>query len=807
MTIMALENTMTSDARPLIIHVVYRFDTGGLENGIVNLINHLPVMTFRHLVLSLTESSPTFRSRIRSGNVSYLDLHKSPGHGIKLYPRLYRLFREWRPAIVHTRNLAALEAVVPALFAGVPVRIHGEHGWDSFDREGTSRKYRWMRRLYSPFVTKYVALSRQIQDYLIAKVGIDEQRIERIANGVDTDLFFPAPNGREPLQGCPFSASELTLIGTVGRLQAVKDQLNLICAFDVLIRQFPEFKATHRLVLVGEGPLRAMLESEVLDRNLREQVWFAGDRQDIPQVMRALDLFVLPSNSEGISNTILEAMASGLPVVATEVGGNAELICQHITGTLVPAADSNRLAQGILSYLESEDLRERHGAAGRARALAEFSIDMMMQRYSHMYESQLTVQTSAVASGQDARMPKIRLLMSGPLPPAIGGMASVIGMLAQSSLSSRFELSLIETGKTTPANRTLLQGLRARLGVMSAWWSRLARSDIAHIHTCSGFSFFLDSLLLLLARTRKVPVVLHVHGARFDDFLDGLPPWFSIPARGVMRRADVVIVLSDEWRQRLETRLPGARLRVVCNGVASDAIDPRQDYRHDEIEFLFLGNLGDRKGVPELLNAVACSSDRWRLLLAGGEEQPGYTDWVRNEIARLDRSDRIHVLGPVVGADKTRLLACASGFVLPSHAEGLPIALLEAMIAGLPVIVTAVGAMPEVVRDGEEGIVIPPGDVAALASALDRLSQSPEERTRMGQIAKTTCESRYGVERMVDSLVKIYADCTDDARRSRIAPTRPDPRPEEVPDAEYPCRDFQGDQGNRVAEKTLTEQQ
>ena len=133
------------DPRPLIAHVVFRFDVGGLENGVVNLINHLPRDAYRHAVISLTDITD-FRRRVSRTDVEFIALEKPPGHAYRFYPRLYRLFREMRPAIVHTRNLAALETVVPAWVAGVPVRIHGEHGRDMLDLHGANRKYQWVRR-------------------------------------------------------------------------------------------------------------------------------------------------------------------------------------------------------------------------------------------------------------------------------------------------------------------------------------------------------------------------------------------------------------------------------------------------------------------------------------------------------------------------------------------------------------------------------------------------------------------------------------------------------------------------------------
>ena len=176
------------DRRPLIAHVVFRFDVGGLENGVVNLLNRLPSEAYRHVIIALTDITD-FRKRIARHDVQFIALEKAPGHTFWVYPRLYRLFRELRPAIVHSRNLAALEVVIPAWLSGVAVRIHGEHGRDVGDLDGSSRKYRWVRRFYRPFVTKYIALSRDLEDYLITAVGVPRGKIEQIYNGVDIMRF------------------------------------------------------------------------------------------------------------------------------------------------------------------------------------------------------------------------------------------------------------------------------------------------------------------------------------------------------------------------------------------------------------------------------------------------------------------------------------------------------------------------------------------------------------------------------------------------------------------------------------------
>lgn len=373
-----------SGRRPLIAHVMYRFDVGGLENGVVNLINRMPAGAYRHAVISLTDITD-FRQRIRRDDVLFHALHKPPGHAFGLYPRLFRLFRELQPAIVHSRNLAALETVLPAWLARVPVRIHSEHGWDTGDPDGSNPKNRLIRRLYRPFVSHYIALSRQLEIYLSERVGVPSGMLSQVYNGVDVEHFRPGLT-RDAIPGCPFSGEGLWLLGTVGRMAGVKDQVNLARAFCLTMEQAPELKETVRLVLVGAGPLQQECREILAAAGLMDIAWLPGERKDVAEIMRGLDCFVLPSRAEGISNTILEAMASGLPVVATAVGGNGDLLEDGVSGHLVPPADPQALARGILEYARAPQRAKLAGAAGRRRVEMNFSLDTMVGRYQEIYD-------------------------------------------------------------------------------------------------------------------------------------------------------------------------------------------------------------------------------------------------------------------------------------------------------------------------------------------------------------------------------------------------------------------------------------
>lgn len=365
------------------LHVVYRFDMGGIENGIVNLINHMP--QWRHAVLALTEVVPAFRARIVAPGVECVALHKPPGGGWKLYPAFGRELRRLRPDVVHTRNLAALEMQPAAWWAGVPVRIHGEHGRDASDPTGSVKRYQWLRRAYRPFVNHYIALSSDLAAYLRGPVGIAAQHVSQICNGVDSRRFSPA-EARQAIEGCPFTEPGLCLAGSVGRMLTVKAQPLLAQAFVQALTARPELRQTLRLVLVGGGPLRDECQVILAAAGVQDLAWLPGERNDIPQIMRGLDLFVLPSLAEGISNTVLEAMASGLPVVATDVGGNADLVADGRSGQIVPPGDVGALARALADWATQPAQRRAAGAAGRELVESRFSLQAMVGSYRALYD-------------------------------------------------------------------------------------------------------------------------------------------------------------------------------------------------------------------------------------------------------------------------------------------------------------------------------------------------------------------------------------------------------------------------------------
>jgi sugar transferase (PEP-CTERM/EpsH1 system associated) len=377
---------MTSVIR--IAHVVHRLQAGGMENGLINLINRLPEEKYIHEIVCITRSTD-FARRIAARNVRIHELNKRSGKDLGVYARFWKAVKLIEPDIVHTRNLGALDLAPIAALAGVPARIHSEHGWDISDPDGVRLKYRILRRCCDPAVTRYVSVSEDIRSWLCNRIGISERKIEHICNGVDVEKFTPRGNVVDwPFGG---SAEDLVIIGTIGRLDPIKGIDILLRSVAQIIEEHPKQRATLRLVVVGDGSLKSDLILLAQELGLADIVLFTGQRNDIPEIFRSMQLFVLASLNEGISNTILEAMSSGLPVVVTNVGGNRELVGDGETGQLVPAKSSTEIAKAILFYINSVDRRQVDGNAGRSKAKRLFNIETMVKRYDALYQSLASV--------------------------------------------------------------------------------------------------------------------------------------------------------------------------------------------------------------------------------------------------------------------------------------------------------------------------------------------------------------------------------------------------------------------------------
>ena len=368
-----------------IVHVVYAFATGGLENGVVNIINRLSEEDYRHTIVCVTDHDDDFFARITSKNVDIVDLNKPAGNGVAWLYHCWKLLQKLKPDICHSRNLSALEAQLPAFLAGVPYRVHGEHGWDVNDLGGSNKKYQLLRKLYKPFIHQYVALSKEAVSYLSDKINVKKHNIHHICNGVDIDKFTPNKNRHLLPDG--FAGSDSLVFGTVGRLAEVKNQTLLVSAFLSLWQQQTQLQDKLRLVIIGDGILLPQLKDMVASAGAESAVWFAGRRDNVAQLMQQLDVFVLPSLAEGVSNTLLEAMASGLPYIATNVGGNVDLVLpEHAHSHIVNVGDEAQLVKAMSQYLNAPEQLVEDSALVREHCQKNFSLAVMVNNYHQLYQ-------------------------------------------------------------------------------------------------------------------------------------------------------------------------------------------------------------------------------------------------------------------------------------------------------------------------------------------------------------------------------------------------------------------------------------
>jgi sugar transferase (PEP-CTERM/EpsH1 system associated) len=366
-------------ALPLVMHVTYALDVGGMETLLIDCINKMPSDQYRHVVVCLTRSS-TFAERITQPGVEVYALNKAPGLGLGTHVAFWKLARRLRPTILHTYNLAAMEYAFAATLAGVPVRVHAEHGRDTSDPHGLNPKHNFLRRRMVPFIDRYVPVSEDLNQWLGNVVRIPAAKTLFIKNGVDTDKYRPGTRGT----GAPWRDDHF-VIGTVARISDIKNHRGLVDAFIRLRALLPQQAARLRLSIIGDGPLLPALREQVAAAGLQDVVWLPGARSDVAQLVPEFSVFALPSLAEGTPVSLLEAMSCALPVVASNVGGIPEVVTEQVEGSLVPPQDVEALAGALARYASDPALARRHGTAGRDRIVQQYSMAAMVSAYTALY--------------------------------------------------------------------------------------------------------------------------------------------------------------------------------------------------------------------------------------------------------------------------------------------------------------------------------------------------------------------------------------------------------------------------------------
>ncbi|NJM97827.1 MAG: glycosyltransferase family 4 protein [Phormidesmis sp. RL_2_1] len=367
----------------------------------------------------------------------------------------------------------------------------------------------------------------------------------------------------------------------------------------------------------------------------------------------------------------------------------------------------------------------------------------------------------------DTAMP-YRVLLMGPSLEQKGGMASVQKLIVQQVWDDRAEFGAAGSGASSEAERAAMAlslqhvsthdegSLLHRLNVFAIALSHLLYKliqndiDLVHLHVSEKGSVLRKILLLWLIKAFRKPVLMHTHGCEFHTFHESLPKWLQQGVNASLQRADGFIVLSQSWQDYYLTHcdLDPSRVIVLPNPVEIPADIPHRD-DSPRIQFVFLGRVGQRKGAFDLIKAWAqlpteCLNKSQMILAGDGE-----LDYAQNLIEKLNLAASVKLAGWINGLQRNQLLQASNVFILPSYNEGLPMAMLEAMAWGLPVISTPVGGIPEMVDPQKTGYLVNPGDIQGLTKAMRTLIEDASLRAAMGHSAR---------ERVKPLDVKVYHD-------------------------------------------------
>ncbi|HID56525.1 TPA: glycosyltransferase [Candidatus Poribacteria bacterium] len=364
-----------------ILHITLSIDRGGLETLVLRLCAGIGD-GFEPLICTFSPGGD-LQSGFKRLCVPVYHLVKPEGLTPFLPLRVASLIGELKVDLIHTHNVGPLiYGGLASIITGLPL-VHTEHS----RLPQHEKRLRSIEKALSLKASKIVAVSKCVADQLINEQGIRPDKVMIIPNGVDVDLFAKARQGRDDVRKELGIGDGEIVIGTVGRLAAVKDYATLIQAF-ALVKAGEE--KTVKLLMVGDGPEREKLERTADEIGVREHVIFLGMRDDVPELMAAMDIFALSSIDEGLPLAILEAMSAGLPIVATEVGGIPEAVEHGLNGFLLPPRSPQRMAIALQKLIDEPELRRRFSIWARRRVVERFSIRAMIKAYRSIYKEILS---------------------------------------------------------------------------------------------------------------------------------------------------------------------------------------------------------------------------------------------------------------------------------------------------------------------------------------------------------------------------------------------------------------------------------
>jgi len=641
--------------------------------------------------------------------------------------RLSRFLRQKRIAIAHAFDFYTNVALLPvARLSGVPVVIGSHRQLGDLLGPAKLNAQIFAFQFCDKVVCNSRAAARVLMDH-----GVAERKIVVIGNGLPPAAFRAA----EPMLP---NAPGVLRVGMIARMNTqAKDHNLFLKAAARIATRFPKVE----FVLIGDGPLRAKLRREAQELGIIDRAIFLGDQRDIPAVLASLAISVAPSKSESLSNSILESMAAGVPVIASDVGGNRELLGDS-QGMQFQSENCEALVRAMDEALSDSVWRQQTAERARRFAFENFSLADVSRRYAEMYQELLEEKSwrpEAAKGRSKSSAAPIRVAIVAASPRYVGGQSVQAGLLQKFwGDDKEVDASFVAIDPLFPRGLRWAEGipvlrtlLRHPLYITSLW-RQLEHTDVAHIFSASYWSFLIAPLpACLLARTRGARVLIHYHSGEALDHLGR-----SGIARFVLGRADRLVV-------------PGRFLQDVFGafGLNADAVTNVVDLskfrfrRRSPLRPHLMCTRGFHPYycVDVVVRAFAEIQKEYpdaRLdLLGTGQTEPE----VRKLVRELDLAN-VQFVGAVSRDQIANYYDRADIFINASRLDNMPVSILEAYASGLPVVTTAPEGMHYVVEDGRTGLVSEVGDPKPLADNVLRLLSDPSLALRLSSNALERCK-------------------------------------------------------------------
>ncbi|MDP2923095.1 MAG: glycosyltransferase [Candidatus Omnitrophota bacterium] len=781
-----------------ILYLINNIKEAGAQKHLEDVLLGLDKTKFEPWLVTLKDAN-----EIRDVKVASLNINKIYDiNGVRGLMKLIKLVRKEQFGIIHSYLFSEnILGAIAGKVAKVPVIITSRR--DTGMLYQNKFHYFLMYRLTNIFVNKIICVSNAVKEAVISKEKANPVQIEVIYNGVDSKKFQVTGHKSQLKDSLGIKENEF-VVGMIANLGWIKGHKDFIEAAGIVLKEIPNVK----FLLVGSGPLLESLRSQVAGLRLEEKVLFLGTRKDIPELLSIMDVSVNASYSEGMSNTILQSMAAGVPVVATAVDGNLETVVDGVTGILVPPKDPQAMAKAIVRILKDRELARRMGESAKKTIHERFTIQIMLKNMEDLYKRLLTPKIAFIFSQFPCYDETFIMREMNQLK--MEGLNFVIY-----SIKRNRDKIIHSEAEALVKDTYYLPLFSLRLFLINLFY--LIRNPIRYLIVfCQVFfgnlkspNFFLKTIISWMQavgfawRARKDRVI-HVHGqwatfpathAFIISKLNNIPFSFTGHAHDIyldttmlvkkMREAKFVTTCTEDNKKYL-LRLVDApvlqrssdRLGTVPFGDSPLADKIIVNHHGVDIErfsikklsvpvsqcpsifrILSVGSLLECKGFDILINACKILRDQgidFECTIAGGGP---LEKSLRSQATSFKLEEKIKFTGYITQDKLIPLYQQADVFALAMRSKihwGIPNVLLEAMAAGSAVICTHLPSIPELIIDNKTGFIIPEENPQALVDALIRLYQNSDLRKQIASAGFEVIKEKFNIEKNAQNLIAIF---------------------------------------------------